>query len=200
MSGYVGAQIHGWKDLDWPALQSELDAIAAHAGHLGIWVVVGSNHPQELPLWPHNALYVISDQGAVVGRYDKRLISHSEETSWYSPGSHPLVFEVDGFRFGCALCIEIRFPELFMAYGRQGVDGVLFSAYEDPIFAVMARAHAANNIWMSVSTPAVCRRKLPCRLIGPDGYVFGQEAPGRDLVYGVLDRSKYEIPLTKARP
>jgi predicted amidohydrolase len=147
-------------------------------------------------------LYVISDKGTVVGRYDKRLISHAEETSWYTPGSEPLIFEVDGFRFGCALCIEIHFPELFIEYGRMGVDAVLFSAYaEDPIFQVIAQAHAAmNNVWLSFSTPAACRSKLPSRLIGPDGYPFGESTPETDLVYGTLDRAAYEIALTKARP
>ncbi|CAL80018.1 putative nitrilase/N-carbamoyl-D-aminoacid amidohydrolase family protein [Bradyrhizobium sp. ORS 278] len=202
MSGYVKAQIQHWDQVDWSILQAELDAIAANARKLGIWVVVGANHQRIAPLWPHNSLYVISENGIIIGRYDKRLISHAESISWYTPGSDPIVFEVDGFRFGCALCIEIHFPELFMEYGRLGVDGVLFSAYaEDPIFAVTAQAHAAtNNIWMSVSTPAACRPRLPCSLIGPDGYVFGQSTLEQDLVYGTLDRSKYEIALTKARP
>lgn len=60
------------------------------------------------------------------------------------------MFEVDGSRLGCALCIEIHFPKLFLEYGKLGVDGVLYSAYaEDPIFAVEAQAHAAmNNVWL----------------------------------------------------
>ncbi|GLH77876.1 hypothetical protein SSBR45G_27840 [Bradyrhizobium sp. SSBR45G] len=202
LSGYVNAEIHDWDAVDWRTLQAELELTAAHAARLGIWVVVGANHQRTPPLWPHNALYVISDRGAVVGRYDKRVISHSEAMHWYTSGTEPLVFEVDGFRFGCALCIEIHFPELFMEYARLGVDAVLFSAYaDDPIFDVAARAHAAmNNVWFSVSTPASCRSSLPCSLIGPDGFPFGRPTAEADLVHGVLDAAKYEIALTKARP
>ncbi|MGY8663027.1 carbon-nitrogen hydrolase family protein [Bradyrhizobium sp. UFLA05-109] len=202
LSGYVKTEIHKWDSVDWPTLQAELEDTAAHAAELGIWVVVGANSPRPPPHWPRNALYVISDKGATVGRYDKRLISHAEATSWYTPGTEPLVFEVDGFRFGCTLCIEIHFPELFMEYAKLGVDGVLYSAYaDDPIFAIEAQAHAAmNNVWFSVATPAVSRLKLPCTLIGPDGRPFGQATPEADLVYGTLDRARYEIALTKARP
>jgi predicted amidohydrolase len=59
------------------------------------------------PNRPHNSLYVVSDQGAVVERYDKRFLSHTEVRFLYTPGTRPVVFEVDGFRFGTVLCIEV---------------------------------------------------------------------------------------------
>jgi hypothetical protein len=43
------------------------------------------------------------NQGCLVARYDKRFLSHTEVSYLYSPGKEPLVFEVDGIRFGCAL-------------------------------------------------------------------------------------------------
>jgi deaminated glutathione amidase len=202
LSGYVKTEIQSWETVDWTALRAELEATAAHASELGVWVVLGANHRLTPPHHPHNSLYVISDEGMLVGRYDKRLISFSEVTSWYTPGTDPLVFEVDGYRFGCALCIEIHFPALFLEYEKLGVDGVIFSAYsDDPIFAIDAQAHAEmNNYWFSLSTPAISRPKLPCTLIGPDGMPFGQTTPEADLVYGTLDRANYEIALKKARP
>lgn len=33
-----------------------------------------------------------------------------------------MVFDVDGFRFGIAICIEINFPDLFAHYDRLDVD------------------------------------------------------------------------------
>ena len=73
-----------------------------------------------------------------VDRYDKRKCSHTETTRFYSPGE--VVFDVDGFRFGCAL-IEVNFTDLFGDYERRGVHSLLLSAYPvDSVFAVKARA------------------------------------------------------------
>jgi predicted amidohydrolase len=71
---------------------------------------------------------VISDAGKLVDRYDKRKCSHTEVTRYYTPGFEPVVFEVDGFRFGMAICIEINLY-LFAEYDRLGVDCLLVSAY-----------------------------------------------------------------------
>lgn len=205
LSGYVKTEIADWTAVDRAALRDEIEATAAHASELRIWAVFGSNHPQEHPAWPNNSLYVISDKGFMAGRYDKRLISHAEATSWYAPGTAPFVFEVDGYRFGCALCIEIHFPEIFIEYERLGVDCVLFSAYsDDPMFAIEAQAHAAmNNIWFSLSTPATST-SLPCTLIGPDGNRYGQpvDTEHGSFVCGKRDRHdpQYDVALNKARP
>lgn len=113
-------RLAGW-NIDWTVVDEELERIAELAAALRIWVVLGCNHRNPHPLLPHNSLYVISDEGALVGRYDKRIVSHTEYTSFYTPGAAPLVVEIDGFRFGCVLCIEINFPELFLDYRARGL-------------------------------------------------------------------------------
>jgi len=205
LSGYCKAQVKDWDTFDWSTLREELDATAAHAAKLDLWTVLGSCHRLTSPTRPHNSLYVISGQGVLIGRYDKRRLSNTEINDWYTPGTDPVVFEIDGFRFGCALCIEIHFPELFMEYERLGVDCVLFSAYaEDPIFGITAQAHAAiNNMWLSLCTPTQCSHKLASALIGPDGYYLASATPGAtSLVVSQLDRAdpRYDVALRKARP
>ena len=206
LSGYAEAQILDWAGVDWSALRAELDGIAALAGQLGLWTVIGCNHRLTPPNRPHNSLYVISGKGVLVGRYDKRLCSHTETNDWYTPGVDPLVFEVDGFRFGAALCIEIHFPTLFAEYEKQGVDCVLFSAYaENPMFGLLAQAHAeTNNYWVSLATPAQCGDQLPSGLIGPDGYFAARDSASANpaILHSAMDRRDplYEIALTKARP
>jgi predicted amidohydrolase len=204
LSGYAKSEVSDWRAFDWPAIRNELESIARTAGELDIWVVVGCAHHLSHGNRPHNSLYIISDKGVLAGRYDKRLCSHNEISNWYSPGFEPLVFSVDGFTFGCALCIEVVFPEIFLEYERAGVDCVLFSAYSsDPIYATMLQGHAAiNNLWISLATPAQCSLELASGLIGPDGAFSARcEANGRPGVsLGQLDRSRYDIPLTKARP
>lgn len=206
LSGYVKAQVKSWEDVDWPAVREEIEAIAAFCAQRGLWVVVGCNHRLTPPHRPHNSLLVISDQGRVETRYDKRLLSYSEINDWYTPGFEPCVFDVGGYRFGCALCIEVHFAEIFAEYERLGVDAVLFSAYaEDPMFRVQAQGHAAgNNIWIGLVVPAQCSPGLASMLIGPDGNIVaacaGNGEPG--LAHAVLDRRapNFDIAINKARP
>lgn len=205
LSGYVKSQIKSWDEVDWAMLREELEHTAEAAGKLGIWTVFGANHRLTPPNRPHNSLYIVSDEGKLAGRYDKRFCSNTEINDWYVPGSEPMVFEIDGFRFGCALCIEIHFPELFQEYERLGVDCMLFSAYaKDAIFGITAQAHAAtNNYWLSLSSPTQCSRGLASGLVGPNGQFAARCRAGRSgMIVQSLDRAApgLDIALTKARP
>lgn len=209
ISGYPSGEgkraLAGW-NVDWAVLREELEATAALAADLRLWTVLGSNHPLTPPNRPHNSLYVISDEGELVARYDKRLLSFTEVSDWYSPGLDRLVFEVDGFRFGCVLCIENQFPELFVDYARENVDVVLLSTFsEDSMCAVQAQGHAAcGAFWLGFSVPAQCSGEAPTGLIGPDGQWIARAPSDRTaaLVVSDLDRNSanLEIALKRARP
>jgi len=207
LSGYIKKQVKNWADVDWSMVRDELGAIADHARKLGLWAAVGCNHQLTSPHLPHNSVYIISDQGELIGRYDKRLCSYTEIYGpWYSPGRDPVVFDVNGYRFGIAICIEVQYPHLFAEYERLGVDGILFSTYaHDSMFAIQCQGHAAsNNVWIGLSTPASCSWGLPSGLIGPDGE-FISRAPNDEtsaLAMGTINRDDphYDIPVHKARP
>ncbi|HJR22347.1 MAG TPA: carbon-nitrogen hydrolase family protein, partial [Dongiaceae bacterium] len=169
LSGYgrkVLTPFERWRVEDWTRLRRVSDEIATLAGKLGLWVLMGSVHPLENGSRPHNCLYLIGPDGRVRTRYDKRFCSHNELAGWYTPGAEPVVFEINGVRFGCAICLEVRFPEVFDEYRRLGVQCVLVSSFtpsrldredarQDDIFAVTAQAHAANNgFWVSLVTPS----------------------------------------------
>ena len=206
MSGYPSSESQ-----DWDGLLKELDLTAALAAELKLWTVFGSNRRLTSPNRPHNSIYVVSDSGDVVTRYDKRLCSFNEINHHYSPGHGPVVFTVEGFRFGCALCIEINFPEIFLEYEELDVDCLLFSSHsKDPMFGILAQGYAAaNNYWFSVSVPAQYASALPSGVIGPDGYWMSQctrnfsadRDPIPDLALVKLDRSSmsFDVALNKAR-
>lgn len=204
LSGYAKAQIHSWEDVDWEAIDDEVDQVCALAREVGVWVLLGSAHRLSAPHRPHNSMYVISDEGIIVNRYDKRMCSNTEINDFYSPGFEAIVFEVDGLRFGVAVCIEVNFPELFAEYERARVDCVLLSAYPvDSIFATKARAHAAiNNYWIGLSAPAETRDMFSSGLIGPDGSRIGHVAPEDDFVVSDIDTTdpKFHVALSLARP
>ena len=202
LSGYAKEQIADWSQVDWAAVRDELEQIMALAAELELWVVLGSAHPLTPPNRPHNSLYVISDQGQIVDRYDKRFCSQTEITHFYSPGFEPVVFDVDGYRFGCVICVEINFPHLFTEYERLGVECLLLSAYPvDSIFELKARAYAAiNAYWISMSLPAQTADLMPSGLITPLGTYAAQAESELTIVDLDRDASDFQPALTVARP
>jgi predicted amidohydrolase len=165
-----------WDRFRWDVLEQELAATAQLAAGLRLWTVLGSVHRLTPPHRPHNSLYVISDRGEVVSRYDERMLSSTKISYLYSPGAAPVTFEAGGLSFGCALGLEATFPEVFGEYERLGVDCVLLSTHGPgtPVnsgpLAWQARAHAAGNgYWVSYAGSAQDAVNAPSGVIGPDG-------------------------------
>ncbi len=205
LSGYTKSQIKSWDDMDWHALLREKQLVAEHARQLELWVVVGCCHALTSPNRPHNSLYIISSDGRLVSRYDKQFCSHTEITRFYTPGRGYCVFEVNGWRFGCALCIEIQFAEVFLRYAELDIDVMLFSSYsEDPMFGTQAQGYAAShNYWFSLSAPRQASHTLSSRLIAPTGAIQGFAMPSEStLTVNKLDLDcpDWKIALHHARP
>lgn len=175
----TGPEIVGaadWARADWTTLADELRAIAVVAGELRLWTVLGSVHPLTPPRRPHLSLYVISDAGAIVTRYDERMLSNTKVSQMYTPGSAPVTFTVDDVRFGLALGMEATYPEVFLEYERLDVDCVLFSTHgpgtpsNNGPFALQSQAlAAANSYWVSYAGTAQDAPNAPAGLITPDG-------------------------------
>jgi predicted amidohydrolase len=200
LSGYGRKEMtpfERWSSEDWARLRRESEAIAALARELELWVVFGSVHPLAEGQPPHNCLYVVSDRGAVVARYDKRFCSHNEVNGWYTPGFEPCVFEVEGIRFGCAICLDGSFPEIFDEYRQLGVHCVLLSAFDagggrrasDDRWSTLARAHAiGHTYWVSLVTPSNKFQGSPTQFIDPRGGIVAKSRRHqRDIVLGEID-------------
>ena len=209
LSGYAKSQIvatENWPQFDWQRQENELKAIAATCAEQEVFAVVGAAHHIDDETPPHNSLYVFSDTGQLLTRYDKRLISHSELDGWYTPGTEAIVFEAEGIKFGLAICIESQFPEIFIEYENLGVDAVLFSSYRlSEHFQIVLRAHAGLNcIWISSATPAQEAHKGPAHVIGPDGCWMDQckKTDGNSFALANLDRDDpaFHVPIKLARP
>jgi len=203
LSGYgrkVLTPFEQWRDEEWRRLGEASERVARLAAELGLWVVLGSVHRLEDGRRPHNCVYLIGPDGKVRTRYDKRFCSHTELSDWYTPGAEPILFEINGVRFGCAICLEVRFPEVFDEYRRLGAQCVLVSTFtasrldredarQDEIFAITARAHAANNsFWVSLVTPGNPFQGPVTQLIDPLGNVVAKARRHRSaLVLGRVD-------------
>ena len=166
-----------WDRYPWPVANAELAAIADLAAELRLWTVLASVHRLTGQNRPHNSLYVISDQGAVVTRYDERRLSRTKAAYLYSPGQAPVTFDVDGTRFGCLLGMEIHYPELFAEYETLDVDCVLLSTtgVRPGNVAAQTQGHAAaNSYWVSLAVPTQHSATVPSGVAAPNGAWQGQ--------------------------
>ncbi|NED11307.1 carbon-nitrogen hydrolase family protein [Streptomyces sp. SID9124] len=195
-----------WDRCRWTVLREELTAVAALARELRLWTVIPSVHRLTGPNRPHNSLYVVSDRGEVVTRYDERLLSRTKGSYMYEPGSSPVTFDVDGMRFGCLLGTEIHYPELFAEYERLDVDCVLFSTSGTlGDTAAQAQGHAAvNSYWVGLAVPARPGAATQSGIAGPDGSRLAQCAAdgSPSVAVAVLDTGSEAAAeaVTYARP
>ncbi|WBQ04835.1 carbon-nitrogen hydrolase family protein [Kribbella sp. CA-293567] len=164
-----------WSKAEWAVLQEELDRIVALSGELGIWTVIPSVHQLPAPARPYNSMYVVSDQGKLISRYDERRLSTTKVSFMYSEGDQPVTFDVEGWRFGLALGLDMLFPEIFTEYDRLEVDAVLASyasvgVSRNAQVGVQARGAAANTTcWVSIATAANPGSGLESGVIDPRG-------------------------------
>ncbi|WUW19362.1 carbon-nitrogen hydrolase family protein [Streptomyces sp. NBC_01463] len=191
-----------WTRAAWDVLREEAESITALSRELALWTVFGSIHPLTPPNRPHNSLYIVSDRGRLVARYDKRFLSHTEISYLYSPGQQPLVVEVDSIRVGFALCIEANFPEVFAEYERLDVDCVLLSVMvDDAPRARVAQAYGTLcNYWLGYSVPAQFSTTVPSGIVAPGGRWLARcPADGRPaLAIADIDLDSQDDDITMA--
>lgn len=157
LSGYAPNDLDSFAGYDWEAWRRAAHAVARAARSHRCWVVLGSAHPLGESLLPHNSVYVIDDEGALVDRYDKRFCAGvatdpGSELALYSPGDHPTTFDLDGIRCGVLICHEYRYPELYRDYKRRGVQVLLHSYHaanvsEQTYADMQAQVGSENRRW-----------------------------------------------------
>jgi predicted amidohydrolase len=131
LSGYAGVDFSSFAGYDWSQLQSATKEVMAEAAALKLWVVLGSSHSLSEGRKPHNSLYIISDQGKIADRYDKRFCSGTEaegDLLHYSPGNYFCRWTIKGVGCGALICYDYRFPELYREYKKLDV-AVMFHSF-----------------------------------------------------------------------
>jgi predicted amidohydrolase len=79
----------------------------------------------------YNTCIVFDRKGEICGKYRKIHLFDAfgyAESSGIAYGDKPLLCELDGLRFGVAICYDIRFPEIFRHYAVQGAEAVFLPA------------------------------------------------------------------------
>ena len=181
---------------DQPRQEAALEAIRTAAQANGVAVVVGMEW--ETPAGLHNAAFVISRAGEIIGYQAKNQIPLEEEP-YYVPDGRRRLFEIDGVPFGIAICHEgWRYPETVRWAATRGaplvfhpqltgsdVTGVTIDRWGDPGSpyyekAMMLRG-IENTIYFASVNYAMRYQESATSLIGPEGEClahvpYGEEA------------------------
>lgn len=128
LSGYAGSDHPSFDGYDWKSLRKETDALRKLATELKLWLVLGSAHYLDEKTKPTNCLYLINPQGGIVDRYDKCMCT-PEDQKHYSAGNRLVTHEIQNVRIGLAICFDICWPQIYVAYREKGVTLMLHSFY-----------------------------------------------------------------------
>lgn len=74
----------------------------------------------------YNTLLILNPSGELIGTYRKiHPFSYSTEDKYYSKGTDSVIVEIGEWKVGLTICYDLRFPELYRLYGKQGADLIL---------------------------------------------------------------------------
>jgi len=79
----------------------------------------------------YNTAVVFNRDGKICGKYRKLHLFDAfgyAESQAISKGNKPLLIELDGLKFGVAICYDVRFPEIFRYYALRGAQVVFLPA------------------------------------------------------------------------
>lgn len=178
LSGYAGADFPSFEGYDWEKLRAETYEIMALAKQCNIWVVLGSTHYISEKEKPTNCLYIISNKGKIIDRYDKSMLTGSD-LKVYTPGNHLVTITLKGFKCGFLICYDICYPEMYNVYRHKGVKLMFHSFYNarhkaktvlDEIKPAWIRVRAADNLmWVIASNSSGRHSAWANSIARPDG-------------------------------
>jgi predicted amidohydrolase len=128
LSGYPGTDLPSFENYDWDTLRKQTLALQALARDLKLWLVLGSAHFLDENTKPTNCLYLIGPDGIIVDRYDKSFCTSGDQKH-YSAGNRLVTRDIRGVRIGVAICYDICWPQLYIAYRELGVTVMVHSMH-----------------------------------------------------------------------
>jgi len=138
----------------------------------------------------YNTALVLDRNGAIIDKYRKiHLFSHcgSEEAKYLSGGNAPCVVEIDGIKFGVAICYDIRFPELFRKMIKDGAMifavPAAFPTERIEQWNILNQARALENLSALIS----CNQYGSSNYVSPYGKIISSSPQGECAVRNVIN-------------
>jgi len=201
LTGYLSRDVAPRLDeIDWPSVKESVLSVCEQARKLKLWTILASAHPLTPPHKPTNCLYLIGPDGTIRDRYDKRFCT-SGDLHAYQPGDRFVTFDINGVKCALLICFELRFPEMYRALKKLGVQTVFQSFHNgyhngqgahNYIMRQTMQAHAGiNYFWISANNSSGYYSRWPSVFIQPDGKIAAslrQNAPG--VMVNTIDTRK----------
>ena len=128
LTGYGGQDLPNFDKFDWVGLRKETSNLRSLAQELKIYLVLGSAHFLDEKTRPTNCVYLIAPDGTIADRYDKSFLTKHDQLA-YTAGNRRVTCEIRGVKLGLAICYDICWPQLYIAYRELGVMVMLHSMY-----------------------------------------------------------------------
>lgn len=183
--------------LDGPLVK----AMCAAARAKGCWLMPGS-FAESLDGRLYNTTMLIDPQGEIKGVYRKIHVFgyQSREKELISKGPAPTLITTPFGKVGLAVCYDLRFPELFRHYAKNGAQMFLVTASwpsaRKHVWELFAKARAHENMcWM-----LACNSHADSLAIAPTGEVMVQGPNGVQTLYANVDmdlvkRTREDFPV-----
>lgn len=150
----------------------------------------------------YNTCPVFNKLGELVALYDKmHLYSYygCNEGAYITEGDELCMVELDGVKYGLSICYDIRFPEVYRAYAKAGVDVLVncaaWGAKKAVAWEMMTKSRALENqCYMVALTQFGCIKDNEynlghSRIIDYEGNEVCSIMSGEGIVCGAINLS-----------
>jgi omega-amidase len=177
-----------------------IPALQSYAREWGI-SVLGSFRERFTP-GPRNTSVAIGSDGRILTTYAKiHLFSPAHEDRAFISGTELGIFPLGSLTCGIAICYDLRFPEVFSAYARRGVQVVFvpaaWPASRIRHWELFLSARAAENQMYIVGVNTTGKNPVDTYSGGsitadPHGVIISRAHDAEQLIYADLDPAVVE--------
>lgn len=193
LTGYTGAEIPNTNSLNFQTILDALETIAKTAKQFKIYIGLGTAYYHKKENKWTNSLVILNDKGKQQCIYHKMALTRGDEIHFKRGTNHP-TFTIDKVKFGCQICFDVRFPENYRQYFKQGVH-VVAHAYHQAgmpeiakqrrsLLTAFQRVRSSENAIYTISSNAIGNNQgkdqwVPTMIVSSRGDILKEIPAGK---------------------